>query len=364
MARALIFERAVLREISQTAGAVFVALFAILLTTQLIRLLGQAAGGKLASEAVIALLGFNALNYLAIVLSLTVFISILMTLSRWYKDSEMVVWFASGLPLTAWISPVLKFTLPMVLAIALLSLGLSPWALSKSAEYRQRMDAQGDFAKISPGSFKESTSGERVFFVEEGKEGQAGVVKNVFVSTRQHGRMGVMMSGRGFSETAPSGDRYLVLENGRRYEAVPGTAQYRLMQFDSYAVRIENKEAREVARTPRNETVMALLRNFNQANQAEMVWRLGIPLAALNLALLAIPLAYIGPRSGRASNLMIALFAYMIYSNLISIVQSWVGQGRLGFDTGWWILHAAMLAVLALMFVHRMRLFSWRRLRP
>src|SRR4051812_39788062 len=105
----MIYQRAAQREFAQTAVAVFVVLFAILMTTQLIRLLGQAAGGKLAPEAVMALLGFGALGYLPTLLSLTVFIAILMTLSRAYRDSEMVVWFSSGLSLQAWISPVLKF---------------------------------------------------------------------------------------------------------------------------------------------------------------------------------------------------------------------------------------------------------------
>jgi lipopolysaccharide export system permease protein len=163
MARGLTFERAVIREFTGTAGATFVALFAILLTTQLIRLLSQAAGGKLVSEAVVALLGFGAMTHLPILLSLTVFIAVLLTLSRSYRDSEMAVWFSSGLPLTAWVRPVLKFSLPLVVAIAALSLILSPWAQSKSVEYRQRMDTRDDVARVSPGAFKESASGERVF---------------------------------------------------------------------------------------------------------------------------------------------------------------------------------------------------------
>ncbi len=87
MARRSVFERTVLREIANTAGGVFVALFAIMVTTQLIRLLGQAAGGKITSEMVLALLGFAALNYLPVILSLTVFVAILLTLSRSYRDS-------------------------------------------------------------------------------------------------------------------------------------------------------------------------------------------------------------------------------------------------------------------------------------
>ena len=103
----MIFRRALLREFGNLALAVFATLFAITLTTQLIRLLGQAAIGKVLSEGVVALLAFSALNYLPVLLSLTLFITVLMTLSRSYRESEMVIWFGSGLSLLAWIRPVL-----------------------------------------------------------------------------------------------------------------------------------------------------------------------------------------------------------------------------------------------------------------
>ncbi|MBL8503748.1 MAG: LPS export ABC transporter permease LptF [Rhodocyclaceae bacterium] len=360
------FERAVIREFTGTAGATFVALFAILLTTQLIRLLSQAAGGKLVSEAVVALLGFGAMTHLPILLSLTVFIAVLLTLSRSYRDSEMAVWFSSGLPLTAWVRPVLKFSLPLVVAIAALSLILSPWAQSKSVEYRQRMDTRDDVARVSPGAFKESASGERVFFVEASSggtgAGQDGSVKNIFISSMQHGRLGVMVSTSGYTESLPNGDRFVVLVNGRRYEGTPGSAEYRVMEFERYAVRIETKEARGIEVTTKN-TPTWELQQRGRAGMGELLWRIGMPLAALNLALLAIPLSFVNPRAGRTNNLILALLAYMLYSNLLSVSQAWVAQGRLRFEIGWWLVHVAMFLTLILLFFKRLSVFSWVKLR-
>jgi lipopolysaccharide export system permease protein len=357
----MIFHRAALREFTQTAVAVFVALFAVLLTTQLIRLLGQAAGGKIASESVAALLGFAALNYLPVVLSLTAFIAILLTLSRAYRDSEMVVWFSAGLSLTAWVRPVLKFSLPLVFAIAALSLFLSPWALTKSAEYRQRMDQREDATQVSPGAFNESAVADRVFFVEQ-VAGNENRVRNVFISSVQHGRLGVMAAASGHSETMSNGDQFLVLENGRRYEGTAGTAEYRVMQFDRYAVRTEVKEVRGIEETSKNLPVWELVLNPTPANLGELLWRLGIPLAALNLALLAIPLSFVNPRAGRTNNLIFALLTYMIYSNLISVSQAWVMQGKLPFEIGVWAVHLTMFVALLLLFSRRVFSLAWGRL--
>lgn len=254
----MLFLRAARREFGQTAITVFVALFAILLTIQLIRLLGEAADGKVAAGAVVALLGFGAINYLPTLLSLTVFVAVLMTLSRAYRDSEMSIWFSAGVPLTAWIRPVLQFALPIVLVIAALSLFLSPWALTKSAEFRQRMDQRDDVSQVSPGAFKESAQAERVFFVE-GIAGTEGRVKNVFISSVQNGRQGVVVAAEGHTEAMANGDRFLVLQRGRRYEGTPGTAEYRVMVFERYGVRIQTKEARGIAPTQKNMALWELV---------------------------------------------------------------------------------------------------------
>jgi lipopolysaccharide export system permease protein len=94
---------------------------------------------------------------------------------------------------------------------------------------------------------------------------------------------------------------------------------------------------------------------------AEVLWRIGLPLSAINLALLAIPLSFVNPRANRSVNLVFALLTYMVYSNLIGVTQAWVSQGKVSFGTGWWLMHAVMLGVLALLFWRRMSLGSlWR----
>jgi lipopolysaccharide export system permease protein len=357
----MIFQRAAQREFSQTAATVFVALFAIMLTTQLIRLLGQAAGGKIASDGVVAMLGFGAINYLPTLLSLTLFISVLMTLSRSYRDSEMAIWFSAGVPLTAWVTPVLRFALPLVVVIAVLSMFLSPWALTKSAEYQQRMDQRDDVSRVSPGAFQESAQAERVFFVE-GQVGDEGRVKNVFISSRQHGRLGVVAAAEGRTEVAANGDRFLVLENGRRYEGTPGAADYRVMEFHRYGFRVETRESRGIVPTQKNMAIWDLVAQPTPINLGELLWRVGIPLSALNLALLAIPLSFVNPRAGRTNNLVFALLTFMIYSNLVGVSQAWVAQGRLPFEVGVWAVHVLMFIGLLVLFSRRLMVFSWGRL--
>lgn len=359
----MIFESAARRELAQAASGIGVALLAILTSTQLIRLLKDAAGGRIAPEAVASLLGFAALNFMPILLSLTLFVAILLTLSRAYRDSEMVVWFSCGQPLTAWVGPVLKFSWPILLAIAILAGFLSPWANYNTAEYKQRLSARSDVSQVSPGAFREAKRGQRVYFVESLAD-DASRVGNVFVASLQEGKLGVVMSDTGYHETAANGDRFVVLERGRRYEVEPGTPEFKVMEFERYKVRTEDGEAKPTERSPSRLPITELV--LDQSNQArgELLWRIGLPVSAIVLALMAIPLSYVNPRAGRSANMLIAILIYAIYSNLISLSQAWVAQGKLSFWVGVWAVHALMALPLLLLFYRRSVVeMPWQRRR-
>jgi lipopolysaccharide export system permease protein len=359
----MIFRHALLRELATSAAATFLVLLGISVTTQLVRLLGQAASGMITSTGVVALLGFTLVGYLPILLSVTLFIAVLMTLTRSYRDSEMVVWFSCGQGLSRWISPVLAFAAPLVLAIGLLSLLLAPWAVERAEEFRRQMDSRDDVAQVTPGVFHESRRADRVYLVEE-VPGKTNLVANVFVSSTQNGREGVMVAQSGFQETAANGDRFLVLINGRRYEGEPGSAEYRIFEFGRYAMRIEAGEAAERAPTTKTLSTLDLLRDPVPRNLGELSWRIGLPVSALLLSLLAIPLSFVNPRAGRSMNIVLAILVYMVYSNLLSIMQASISQSRVDVATGMWGVHVAMLLLLLGMFYRRFSVFSlWRLFR-
>ena len=357
----MIFQRAARREFTQAAAGVFVALFAILLTTQLIRLLGEAAVGEIAPEAVVALLGFSALNTIPTLLSLSTFVAILLSLSRSYRDSEMVVWFASGQSLLAWVRPVMTFIFPLLLAITALSLFVSPWALSKSAEYRGGLESRKDAGQATPGAFQESSSGDLVVFVESATETE-GRVNNVFVSSMQNQRLGVTMAKAGHQEIAPNGDRFIVLENGRRSEVEPGSPEFRILEYARYAIRVETKEARGIEKSPKNTPTIELLESEQPRYQAELLSRISLPISTVVLAILAIPLSFVNPRAGRSANLLLALFSYMLYHNLLIVSQAWVASGRISFLVGAVSVHLLISCLLPLMFYRRIALLSFTRL--
>ena len=354
----MIFHRSLIREFSLIAIAVVGVLLAIILTRLLILLLGKAALGDVLPEAVLGLIAFGILNYLPVLLGIAVFIAVLLALTRSYRDSEMTVWFSSGLSIAAWIRPVLQFAIPVAIICALLSLGIAPWSQAQSVEYQRLLESRDEVSSVTPGVFRESRSSDRVFFVDKLSE-RDDVVNNVFVQSTQNNRLGVMVAQKGFIETAENGDRFVVLLNGRRYEGTPGTLDYRTVDFERYALRIEPREAKRTAPSNKAMSTLDLLNERKPEQMAEVHWRLALPIAVLIMGLFAIPLAFVNPRSGRSWNLIMAVLVYVLYNNLLSIFQAWTAQQKIPMWVGLWPVHAVMLMLVVLLFYGQLYGFRW-----
>lgn len=353
-----IFYWTLVREFAGMGLLIFSILFSIVIFTQLIRFLGESVSGMLAVDGILVMLGFSAITNLPVLLSVSLFLSVLITLTRCYKDSEMVVWFSSGIGLTRWIRPVLGYSLPVVLLIALLSLVISPWALTKTEEYKRRLNSRDDVAAATPGAFRESKQADRVFFLED-VDAEKKRVGNIFVQSVQNGRDGTMVAKEGFQETAANGDRFLVLLNGHRYEGEPGQANYKIAEFKRYAMRIEPVELRQELPSYKATPTMDLIQNPTTWNMGELEWRISLPLSALVLTIMAIPLSYVDPRAGRSFNLINAIVIFMFYNNLVNLGNTWVSQGKIGVWLGFWGLHLLMFALMVVFFYRRTSMSTW-----
>ncbi len=358
-----LFKRSVVSEIFNHSSVVLSTLIVVWLSVILVRLLGEAAAGRIGSDVVIGLATFTTIAALPIILTVSLFIGVLTTVTRNYRESEMVVWFSSGLSLLNWINPIARVAVPVSMLIAFLTLFATPWANLQIEEYRARYELRSDLSKITPGKFLETENGGRVFFVEEGATDD-GTLGQVFMRLIDPEWLVLVTASSARTVTEKNGDRFLVLEQGHRYDLKPGTPEMRLAEFDAFGVRIENKDgpqsldnARNKARDNRRARSTALLLSDKELNSwGQIMWRLALPLAALNLALMALPLGAVNPRIGRSGDLLIAGLVAMLYLNLINLSQGWILSGKLPFSIGVWLVHAVFGACAAALLWHRLRI--------
>lgn len=357
-----LFKRSVVAEITSHAGVVFSTLVVVWLSVLLVRLLGEAAGGSIGADVVLGLAAFSTITALPTVLAVSLFIAVLTTVTRNYRESEMVVWFASGLSLGDWLRPVLRVAVPVAIVVAILTLGASPWAYRQIAEYRQRFEQRSDLSKVAAGQFVESNNGKRVFFAEAPTSPGA-ELGNVIARETGPEWHSLMAADSARIHTEPNGDRFLVLGSGHRYDLKPGTPEIRLVDFERYGIRLESKsgdslaEARALAeRSSKARPTLQLVADDTDSAWAQIMWRISLPIAALNLALLAIPLGAVNPRLGRSGDLLIAGLIGLLYMNLMNLSRAWISGGKLPFGVGAWAIHAIVFGLAMYLLIRRLRI--------
>jgi lipopolysaccharide export system permease protein len=222
---------------------------------------------------------------------------------------------------------------------------------------------------VAAGQFRESAKAERVFFIEE-LDVDKSEVKNIFAAETKNGRLSVAVASTGFIENAEGGGKSIVLNNGRRYEGVPTQPDFRILEFSEYLTNVHSKESLEPPPRDREKSVSELLNEQNpqqlNENRAELLWRVGLPLMALGLVLIAIPLAYVNPRLGNYTAMFYAVLIYLIYSNLLNLTQSLVTQGKVNAVVAVWPIHILAIGMAFLLIRNRINpsLKWWRRQLP
>ena len=355
----MLFDTTVRRELARSFGATLVVILTIVITMMLIRTLGMAAGGEVAPEDVVLLLGYTALGYLPMMLALSLFVAVVVTLGRMYRDSEMVIWFGSGLGLGRFVRPVLRMAWPVLAVVVALLVFVWPWVNRSSVELRSRYEQRTDLSRVAPGVFQTSRDGSRVFFVD--RASQEGVqAHHVFVLSNKPPVESVVSARSGRLES-DGGDRVLKLEHGQRNETDSATGVRTLSSFESYRVIVGESAARSAQEAPpKTLDTLALLRETGPRHQAELAWRLGMLLAAANLLLLGVGLSAAHPRRASNWNLLLALLTFVAYFNAVNLSQAWIAAGRYAMGPMLLVLHGGALVIALALIWWRDHAAVWR----
>ena len=358
----MLFHSTIRKELSRSFGATLIVLATVVMTMTLIRTLGRATRGVFNPSDVMLVMGYTVLAYMPTILTMSLFIACIATLSRMYRDSEMVIWFTSGRGLFTLLGPMLRFSWPILLAVAALALLVLPWSKQQVDNMKDQYERRGDIERIQPGQFQESAGGNRVFFVEKNVGAdQAG--SNVFIATQERGKETVTSARQGRLEIVGN-DRFLILKNGQRLESTLGEAGLKVSEFEEYGTKVDAQVLgpQDLSGATTRPT-LELLSNLTPANQAELSWRFGLILAAFNFMVIGVAVSSANPRVGRSGNLVFALFVFVIYYNLLSLGQSWIASGKYSFTGVLLALHGGALLFGAVWLAKGHNNWHWRNLK-
>ncbi len=303
-------DRYLLREVAQTSVAVTGVLLVILLSNQLARVLGQAAQSDFPGTIVLALIGLTTLQQLTVLVPVGLFLGIVLALGRLYHESEMTAMAACGVGPLAIYRPIALFTLLVVGLLAVLSFRVMPEAGARAQQIRAEALRTAQFGALQ--------------------------LQGVFVQRRDRDRLEIAVAERAEQRGAGQAEQLFVLYDGRRYEGVPGSPEWRVVEFVEHGVPVRMPEFRASKERRALKPTAALIGSEVGEDRAELAWRVAVPVMAAALMVLAVPLARLRPRQGR--------FAV------------WIEKESAGGSLGMWWVHLLPLLAAAWLL--------WREERP
>lgn len=359
-----IVTRYLAREVYAAMLATIVVLLFIFLSNQFVRFMHVAAVGGVPGGAVKLLLLLQLPILSAVLLPVSLFLGILLAYGRLYADSEMTVFIACGINPGRLLAITLRFSVAVMLFVAFLSLWFNP-KVYKYSDHIVSGGVSSSLELIKPNSFNSISNGRWVFYVEAVSPNKKRFY-NIFAAKQPELHNGSFDKSALCVVTAKSayqkvdkntGDLYMILVDGYRYIGTPGQKDYEVIKYNEYGVQIQQ----DVNVWHKDSSSMSTAKLWsdrqNLLSMAELQWRISLPLSALILTLIGMPLSKIKPRYGRYARLAPAVLLYIIYVNLLFLAKAWIKRGVLSPVLGMWWVHGLMLILAGVLIGHQV---GWR----
>lgn len=351
----MIIARYLIKEIVQTLFAVCLVLMIIGLSGQLVKVFSDVAAGTLSVNTVMVVLGLKSLKMLMVILPLSLYLAVLMTLSRFYHNNEMAAISASGISQIYIVKIIISFTFLFSILIGIFSFQIIPWANGLQQEIRLKTENATELEGMVAGRFRESSAGVGVMYVE-GMSDEQTQMQGVFIQQRlKNNAELVIRANKGHREiNQQTGDRFLVLENGVRYQKTREQLDYTVIEFAEHGVRVQEKTSAIKQKKQTAIPTLELMKKEGLIYKAEFHSRLAPVILCLLLSVLAVPLSQTSPRQGQYLRLGIGLFIYIVVTNLINIGKTWIANGKVAPMLGLWWVHAILLTLVIFLLMQQL----------
>lgn len=352
----LIF-RYLVKEVFIALAALTTILLLIFMSNQLIQYLNRAASGQIPGVLILKLMMLELPTLLSLLLPLGFYVALLIAYGRLYAESEMTVLQACGYGPSQLLKHSLIMAVVVSLFVTVIMMWVSPIIALDRARLLQTTGIQTLIKTIMPGRFHAFSGDRQVFYVESMNRDHT-VAENVFfaklVPKADKEEWDIVWAEKAYAKTdQKTFEDYVILQQGKKYQGIPGHADYQVARFKTYQSRLPHPTT-TVKNDIRTVSTRSLwpLNNRDLHKAAELQWRLSIPLMVLTLTLVGVPLSRVNPRAGKYAKLLPAIIVFIVYANAMFVVRDWIVIGKIPVWLGLWWLHL-LVALLGLILIWR-----------
>jgi lipopolysaccharide export system permease protein len=346
-----ILDRYIIREILTPLAVILAILVFILASYTAAEYMADAVLGLLPPGTVMNFVALKIAASMEVLLPITFYLSIIIAFGRMYQDLEVIGLQAGGVSGARLMVPVFWLAVAVGLAVAYLSMNVRPWAYEEIYQMKEEAKSNFDLSRVEAGNYYEldREDMEIVIFAEQ-VDNQARLGKKVFIRSERNGEIKVIFADRFREEDdAPGGAQFLKLWNGWVYEFARNADNGKITEFQKATYFLEPFDDPSSRYRRKAAGTIHLMRSERLEDIAEFQWRLSMPIAALLLSLLALPLSKTQPRQGKYAKMFLAVVVFAFYYNITAVSKNWVEKGIISPLIGVWWVHALMAALVVTM---------------
>jgi lipopolysaccharide export system permease protein len=307
-------------------------------------------------QELMPLVGLNMLRDIPIILTLSLFLSIIISISQLYKNSEAVVMNSIGIGDKSFISSIQPIIVFSFIIVFILSIFAVPWAKQQKNIAEDKTLNASEFSFITEGKFETFKNGDIVFYASESENIDAANEQNmeeIFIYAIDNENPIIVLASKATKYVDNiSKSIYLRLKDGVRYQGLPGSNNINILDFELYDLEIVSGDIQKTISDfseIEEKSTFELIKEGGPLANAEVQWRFSQPISILILSILGVYLGKSSPRTGKGINILIGLVFFMLYNNGLLIAKTSIENNELNPFIGLWSIHI-LLAIFLIIF--------------
>ena len=347
----------ILRNLVTLFLAIIFILGLVVFGNQFVLMVQESVERGIPIQELMPLVSFNMIRDVPLILTLSLFLAIVITISRLYKNSEAIVMNSLGLGDKHFIVFIQPLVIASFLIIFFLTIYAVPWAKQQKNIMEEETRNASEFSFITEGEFEQFKQGEIVFYTSKSKTLDTVGAQNmeeIFIYSSDNGKPVIVLASEAIKYIDPqSNSIYLRLKDGVRYQGIPSNKNKNILNFDLYDLEIVSGELQKsvaIYSKIEGKSTLELLKQGGLLANAELQWRISQPITVLILSVIGVFLGKASPRSGKGINLLIGVVVFMIYYNSLLAAKSAIELGQINSILGLWVVHFIVILLLILFY--------------
>ena len=321
-------------EVLLSTIGVLLIFFFLVVSSRFVGYFEQASEGLIDPSLVFKVVFLRFPDFITLLLPLSFFLGVIITVSRLYSDREIFGYLAGGLSE----NDLVKYLFPQAMLFFLITLSLSiflaPYTKELSKEILSLDTIQEQFESVRPKelfSFNENDG----FIHVENKENN--ILDEVIIFIQNDEYSSLIIAENLIHEDLSSKTN-LDFKDGVLYQDIFNQNSSFVSYFGELSVPIDNSK-----NTISGLSLSKLFDFSIKSSKSQTQWNLSIPLTIFVLLIYAVNFSKVEPRQGRFSVLVPSIFIYILYLSLLILARDSFDEGSIASQNYIWYVHLIFL---------------------